>query len=283
MAYVGPGDVVSGAKAWWGLRAYSTATAGNKAVRLIRASDSSQQDFNTLASGGIDIASITSFLASTTAKVVTLYDQTASGFDATQATGANRPAFALAFLNGWPTIDNSSHGNVNLATSASLTQAQSFMHSSFARDNTAADVGVLFGSISGVLIRDIRPNGNAGAGAIINAGSDTVNVAWSNNAWHATQNTFSGAASEIYVDGTGTTVSPGTNGWSGTINLMAQAGVGSFPGYAMEMGIWPGTWNSTQKSNMNSNQQTWWSSSPPPSFNAAWTINRNRTADGAAT
>ena len=34
-SYTGPGDVISGAKAWWGLRAYSAATAGIRYLNVI--------------------------------------------------------------------------------------------------------------------------------------------------------------------------------------------------------------------------------------------------------
>jgi hypothetical protein len=99
--YVGPGDTNATAFAWWGLRAYSAAMCGTKCVRLIRASDSAQSDFNTLSDGTFDISSATTWMTATTAKVVTLYDQSGGNksFGAplhlTQATDANRPAFIL--------------------------------------------------------------------------------------------------------------------------------------------------------------------------------------------
>src|ERR1700733_9426847 len=43
-SYTGPGDVVPGALAWWGLRAYGAATAGTKAINICRASDSTCED-----------------------------------------------------------------------------------------------------------------------------------------------------------------------------------------------------------------------------------------------
>src|SRR5215204_3185730 len=104
VTYAGPGDVVAGAGGWWGLRAYSAATIGTPAIRLIRASDSTQQNFVTLSDGKLDVASITTFLASTTGKVVTLFDQSGSGRDATQATDASRPAFVLDAKGTLPAV-----------------------------------------------------------------------------------------------------------------------------------------------------------------------------------
>ena len=61
--YSGPGDIVSGATAWYGLRAYNAAyaTGSNKAINVRRASDNTTQDFLILASGALDIASANTF------------------------------------------------------------------------------------------------------------------------------------------------------------------------------------------------------------------------------
>lgn len=62
--YQGPGDIVSGATAWYGLRAYSAAVAATgtqKAVNVRRASDNATQDILILTSGALDIASANTF------------------------------------------------------------------------------------------------------------------------------------------------------------------------------------------------------------------------------
>lgn len=55
VTYTGPGDVVSGATAWYGLRAYSSAQIGGtqKAVNLRRASDNTTCDFDINTSGNL--------------------------------------------------------------------------------------------------------------------------------------------------------------------------------------------------------------------------------------
>lgn len=63
-AYAGPGDIVSGATAWYGLRAYSAAVAATgtqKAVNVRRASDNATQDILILTGGALDIASANTF------------------------------------------------------------------------------------------------------------------------------------------------------------------------------------------------------------------------------
>jgi hypothetical protein len=62
--YTGPGDIVSGAKGWWGLRSYNGAyaTGSNKSVNIRRASDNATQDINILSTGAFDLASYNSFV-----------------------------------------------------------------------------------------------------------------------------------------------------------------------------------------------------------------------------
>ena len=60
-SYQGPGDIVSGATAWYGLRAYSSAYAASlgKSVNLRRASDNVTCDVLVAASGGLGLTSAT--------------------------------------------------------------------------------------------------------------------------------------------------------------------------------------------------------------------------------
>lgn len=92
-SYTGPGDVVSGAKAFWGLRAYNAAyaTGSNKAVQVTRTSDSETCDVlinssgnlgNTTGCSGADSGvTIATFCNATTCNVKKFYDQSGNGFD----------------------------------------------------------------------------------------------------------------------------------------------------------------------------------------------------------
>jgi hypothetical protein len=62
-SYTGPGDIVSGATAWYGLRAYNAAyaTGSNNAVNYRRASDNSTQNGVILSNGKFDIATANTF------------------------------------------------------------------------------------------------------------------------------------------------------------------------------------------------------------------------------
>src|SRR5215475_9326831 len=93
VTYVGPGDIVSGARAWWGLRAFSNATAGTNAIRLRRSSDSAELDFATLTNGSLDEAGITTWAGGASLFLIKLFDQTGNGQDVTQATTTRQPPF----------------------------------------------------------------------------------------------------------------------------------------------------------------------------------------------
>jgi hypothetical protein len=115
--YAGVGDVAPGAFAFWGLRAYSKATAGNKAVNLRRSSDNATSDFNTLSTGDLDQASISTWLAGANAFVATLYDQTGNGRDATQGTAGSQGQLNLNALNGKATISGTQWSVVTASVS----------------------------------------------------------------------------------------------------------------------------------------------------------------------
>src|SRR5215475_13389161 len=104
VVYNGPGDVVSGANNWWGLRAYNAAAIGNNAIRLRRDSDNAEQNIATVSGGGLDSSAITTFKGAANLFVVKLYDQTASANDLTQSTAANQPQFLLSVLGSLPGI-----------------------------------------------------------------------------------------------------------------------------------------------------------------------------------
>src|SRR5215211_3938725 len=124
-AFSGPGDVVSGAAAWWGLRAYSAATTGANLVRIRRVSDNVEQNFVSLSTGALDRASIVTFLAATTGRFVTYYDQIGVKH-LTQATAANQAAVNLSGIGSLVTADFATAGPHFYTTAAALAQTQPF-------------------------------------------------------------------------------------------------------------------------------------------------------------
>lgn len=123
-AYVGPGDIKSGASAYWGFRAYNTAAIGSNVCDIKRASDSTTQTFVSLAGGAVDTASIATFLNATTGKVTKFYDQTGNGHHATNA--SSDFAYTPSVFGSLPAIVGQGTANSLLASAlASSTGAQS--------------------------------------------------------------------------------------------------------------------------------------------------------------
>jgi lysophospholipase L1-like esterase len=65
------------------------------AIRVVRASDSAEQDIGFASDGTLDVAAATSFMGASTLSIKTWYDQSGNGYDATQSVSANRPVLDL--------------------------------------------------------------------------------------------------------------------------------------------------------------------------------------------
>ena len=98
-AYTGPGDVVSGALGWWGLRAYNMAyaTGSNNAANIRRASDNSTMNIVILSSGAFDIATANTFAGT---------DATCSG-----STSGSSKTIAFTGCSSTPTANDTVSGS----------------------------------------------------------------------------------------------------------------------------------------------------------------------------
>lgn len=257
VTYSGPGDVKASASAWWGLRAYSAAKIGTSAVRLVRASDSTQQDFITLNDGSLDVASITTFLTSTTGKVVTLYDQTGGGMDMTQATDANRPTFTLSGLGSLPVVTFGGSQRLKVTPASAINQPVSVV-AAYKRTSGTLQ-GILASVDAGV--NDTGLHGGAADTAKVGWGSGAINRTATDNTWHSLVGIGNGASDDLYVDG----VSGGSAnvGSSGFINTQPIC-FGSDPfntdltGAMVEGGVWPVAFSGTDVTNMDNNISAYW-------------------------
>ncbi len=257
--YVGPGDVVSGAVAWWGLRAYSAAKAGTKAANICHVVPSTVcADINTLANGNFDVAATvggTLNCGVVTCHVNKLYDQSGSNSCSggpCDITASNfHPTLAFNVLGSLPAMQSAA--DTDTFNSASITQAQPFTISFVYESTSTADSGIVSGSIQ------IRPNQSGAGTGTLYAGNTSFTATMSNNAFHAGQVVFNGASSSINLDGTTSTGSPGTNGYSATpVVVFSISGSIPLTGYITEVGMWSGALTGTQMTDLNSNQHTYW-------------------------
>jgi hypothetical protein len=257
-AYAGPGDIVSGALAWCGLRAYSAAAIGSNCVRLVRASDSAQQDFVTLADGTLDVASIATFLAATTGKVVTLYDQTGNGKDVTQATDANRPVFALNVIGSRPAMQFLRASSTELRSSGSVaTGSQPWTFSLVARrTGDTNNYGMALSVDPGASTVAMGYTDSVNTGTLYAGSHGTTTV--SDAATHSLIGEANGASSDLCVDGASNTVSSGTGAPTGPF-AFGTDGYGTLvTANIFEGGVWSGAFSAGNKTAMAANQAAYW-------------------------
>lgn len=97
--YIGPGDIVSGATAFYSLRAYTKAiaiTGTQKCVNVRRSSDNATTDIYILRNGNLDIGACLAFAQGSSLFVTKWYDQSGNTRDASQGTAANQPGLVLS-------------------------------------------------------------------------------------------------------------------------------------------------------------------------------------------
>lgn len=261
--YAGPGDVISGATAFWSCRAYNLASVGTKAYRIVRASDSTQTDINSLASGKCDTITPTTFCIATTCKVVTYYDQSgalacagSTACDLTQGTDANRPPWTASILNSWPCATNlASTIGLVLTTANNLALSQPYTLGGIAERTanftTAQRILVSNGATVNLGWRGVVNQVGTQAGTIVATAADS--------AFHAVLLASSnGGTSSLVVDGAATTGTLGALPLALTLNAMNDsAGAGStLDGAFCEAVIYPILMNATQYGNLNTNMHS---------------------------
>lgn len=286
--YTGPGDVVSGALAWWGLRAYNRAYAtstGNVGI-FRRSSDSTTCTGKVNTKGQLDLtttycAGSTNLVnwcgaSSGTCSATTLYDQ--SGANAcssgacniTQATNGTQPQLSFNCLNtSLPCLILGASGgqSYSLATAVMTftTAAQPYTASLVAYGLASPGANDLFVGADNVANAQSGWVGPLSGGAdwyMYAAAGSSINVAVSNSAWHAVQAYFDGASSEFNIDGTDNGGTTGTDGLTAVTQIWVGAeptGLGSetTSGKFAEGGYWPNG-SSTNRLATCNNQQAYW-------------------------
>jgi hypothetical protein len=265
--FAGPGDVVAGALAWWGLRAYSAAKAGTKAANICNAGDAACADVNTLANGNFDVvtaqgAPLNCGGTGGTCTIKTLYDQSGAincttACDITGGLPAARPTLIFNCIGTRPCAAFVATDRL-LNSGYVPTNAQPFTASMVA-DRTGALTAFGATMASAALVQ-------LGFGVAANlvgqyAGIAIVNAAAADNTTHAIQHIVNGASGQMYIDGTSTAVS----GSPGPSSIATSLAIGSasdlsnpFTGNFHEGGWWAGAFTGGQLSSMNSNQHAYW-------------------------
>lgn len=258
--YVGPGDITSGALAWYGLRGYSAAysTGSNPAVDLVDQTGANPITINILSNGNLDVASVSAWVTAhsvSSINIVKLYDQSGNGRHGTASAGSIK--LVLSVLGSLPSISNISG---QFVSSATITQSVPFTVSAVARQPTQnnGNIDAIINSGSASFIYGFTGTSFSSGFSSMYSGSFATTAAASLNNFHAMQGLFNGSSSSNYIDGTLTSpLNPGSTGISGETIVVGGTGGFVLVGNIQEVGIWPGN-VTANNSTMNSNQHTYW-------------------------
>lgn len=100
-SFTGPGDIVSGAGPWFGLRGYSAAVAATgtqKAINVRRQSDNATSDILILTNGNLDVATATSFAGTDATCTGTIASTTLTCASASSTPNANDPVSGAGII-----------------------------------------------------------------------------------------------------------------------------------------------------------------------------------------
>jgi hypothetical protein len=264
--YTGPGDVVSGAAMWWGLRCYNTAYTGNVADIWDTATGSTTETLLTCSSGGTINETIHSLATTcaTSCNVKTLYDQSGANScasnpcDMVQLTNASRPIFTRSCIGSLPCIAFTSANSQYITQPAPNTyggQAQPFTYSGVGYETTAVNGSILIFASGGGNNFEFRNTPSIQ----LNGGSN-FSVASSTATWYAIQGLANGASSILYINGASTGGSAGTNAIAASVHpQIGLTGFGEFCDCRInEVGFWGSAFTAPQQSSMNANQRAYW-------------------------
>lgn len=257
-AYIGPGDIVSGATAWYGLRCYAAANASAaQAINIRRASDNTTQDVGLTAS--CDLVDVSAgFCAGTTCYVTKWYDQSGNGKNITQTTAASQPQLIFSALGSRPMMTFSG-GQQILTPSNSTFPAGPNSWSALAERTGATTSYNTLAQVAGSSVAQLGYNNTTNTAFVGNA---TITATASDSAYHAIQGIENGAspASILNIDGTETTGTTGAiSGGTTGLYVGVNGGAASYMNGNMgELGLWPVAFTSGNRSSMHSNQSAYW-------------------------
>jgi hypothetical protein len=119
-----PYDAIPSIAAAYGMRRLLTTYTGSL-LRLRRSSDNAEQDFGYVTNGDLDVAAIATFVGGGSGYVVTWYDQSGNGRNATQSTAASQPLYVASGQNSRPVVRGDGTQFLRTATFTAIPQPAS--------------------------------------------------------------------------------------------------------------------------------------------------------------
>ncbi len=264
--YKGPGDTLA-ATAWYGLRAYSSAKIGGttKSINIRRVSDSTTSDIVILTTGLLDVATATTFCASTTCFVHTWYDQVAgnacgaASCDMVQATAGNQPQLIFnCWLTSQPCLQSTTSNVHQVASANNLTPATGSVSLTTVGNRVSGTGNSTFIGENGILNRLVS-SGTANKWLLAGGTSGQIQPTANDNVFHAMTGAINSgvtSGSTVNLDGVETT---GTVTGSTTAGKPIFAGGTSTTADGVEAGIWDNVvFTAAQRMTINNNAHQCW-------------------------
>jgi hypothetical protein len=272
--YIGPGDVVNGATAYFGLRAYNRAAAVAGTNALAVRNSATNETCNVPVSISGNLGAVAGCSGSSTGDTLAVfcaesaghclltevYDQTGNGHNLVQATTASQPDLSLSCLNSLPCMQTV-YSSLTFVKSAGNVQAAADFSMMFTAERTGHTT-----SVNSVFCDCATSGANAvvGFGTVANSGYMYAGVAITtlggvpDNQAHAAQVTFIGFGSSLCFDGTCTGTSPGSNVPDLPLSIGTDGNGNNCDCNIFEAGLWPLQFSATQIANMCANQYAYW-------------------------
>ena len=256
--YVGPGDVVSGALAFYSCgRAYNAAyaSANSKLCNIRRTSDGQTCDLLAAANGGPGVTANCSGAAN--GQSTEAYDQSGNGVNVSQSTTADQPQLELSGCsNTAPCVSNTASTVLSGGTIGA--SAQPWTMAGVAEVTSGSglsllSVGSSFQPSLGMNSTGGAANGYAGSGPITETATTTV--------FHELVFVGDGASSFMVVDGVASSLQSAGADTLTSQGTAVNIGTGvqsNFIGQWSELEIYSGALTSTQYGNLHTNQHAYW-------------------------
>jgi hypothetical protein len=271
-SYTGPGDIVSGAVGWWGLRGYNAAyaTGTNNAAQVCDAATFSVcTNIKILANGNFDTATASgSSSCSVSCVVSALYDQTGNGITLTCGSASDCPTLTFNCLGSLPCMQFNGGGGQRLVSGATVPSnySQPFTFSGVAeRTGNFSSTGQILSAFAGAGTTGCAL-GVASANQVqLFCYSTAATATQSDSTLHAIQALMDVGSSVANVDGTENTgLTVGSGPFNSDLDIAIGNNVGfsqPWTGYITEAGFWPtGYSTSTQRNNVCHNERLYWGS-----------------------
>lgn len=276
-SYVGPGDIITSGWVTYPCltRAFSAATAGTSCVSIERASDLTTTTINTLSNGNLDVATASTFCASTTCSLKTAFDKSGNGINWTSsATLANDPILMFNCNGTLPCFKFIADSSACLLTTELVTPSPTTQLSQpwsmtvvAKEDALTVDGYIVFDKSGGVCANNaigIQSSTNGPfftAGTVVHGPTGT----WI-NVWTAESGTGNGASGIFTRNGTQSTGSYGSNKFPNTTTTPTHFNLGSWdqtapgPGnsFVEEAGVLSVGLTTTQACSLNNNQGSYY-------------------------